>query len=82
MNCVSHPAGSHPISHHASVASDRAPARAGKAHLRCGRARAMEQFRQIVRAFAHAVSDEGQGAARERLDERQGQGGGERAGPA
>jgi len=40
----------------------------------------MEQFRQIVRAFAHPVGDEGQGVARERLDERQGQGGGERAG--
>lgn len=74
--------GSRPISHHASLASDRAPARAGKAHLRYGRARAVEQFRQIVRAFARPVGDEGQGVARERLDEWQGQGGGERTGPA
>ena len=74
-------AGSRTISHHASVPPNRAPARAGKAHVRHGGARTME-LRQVARGFAHAVSDKGQGAAREWPDERQGQGGRERAGPA
>jgi hypothetical protein len=76
-----HLAGSHPISHHTSLAPKRAPTRAGKAHVRRGSARTME-LRQVVRTCAHAVGDEGQGAAREWPDEWQGQGERERAGPA
>ena len=79
---LSHLAGSRTIPHYAPLPPNRAPARAGKTHVRHGRNRTMEQFRQVIRVFANAVS--GEGATSKWLDERQGQGQGgrERAGPA
>jgi hypothetical protein len=74
--------GSRTISYHPPVPPNRAPARAGKAHIRHGRTRPVEQSRQVTGAFACAVGSDGQGAACEWVDERQGQGGGERARPA
>lgn len=62
-------AGSRAITRHASFPPNRPPARAGKAHLRHGRIRPVEQSRQVTRACARAVGVGGQGAARKWLDE-------------
>jgi hypothetical protein len=63
-------AGSRTITRHASFPPNSAAARAGKAHLRDGRIRPVEQSRQDSRALARADGVDGQGATCKWLDER------------